>query len=106
MRGVTMTTFLLFTLSLTLSTLMASDRLNETTISNITKNQIFAPPIVISQGSDFQLIETGMPAAKGLALMAEDDDAVRIDDEAMATDRVLNVARAEGTVEQVMPLFG
>ncbi len=44
------------------------------TITNLTRGQIFSPPIVISHTRDFQLFELGQEAGSELAALAEDGD--------------------------------
>ena len=45
------------------------------TIKNLTRGQIFSPPIVISHKDGFTLFETGDAASSELSLLAEDGDA-------------------------------
>ncbi len=44
----------------------------EVTITNITRAQIFSPPVVISHKKDFQLFQLGQPASAQLYPLAED----------------------------------
>jgi hypothetical protein len=44
------------------------------TITNITREQIISPPILVSHNRKFQLFELGKPAPRGLAALAEDGD--------------------------------
>lgn len=44
----------------------------EVTITNVTRAQIFSPPVVISHGKAFQLFELGKPASEPLYSLAED----------------------------------
>jgi hypothetical protein len=46
----------------------------EVTITNITSNQVFSPPILVSHRSGISLFELGEAASDELALMAEDGD--------------------------------
>lgn len=41
------------------------------TITNLTKKQVFTPPLVISHNSDFKLFMLGQPASDGLVALAE-----------------------------------
>ena len=52
----------------------AKDKLThyEVTITNITRQQIISPPILISHSRNFQFFELGKPAPPGLAALAED----------------------------------
>jgi len=70
----------------------------EITITNITKNQIFAPPIVISHARDFHLFNLGEPSSAALSLMAEDGDTSMIYEDAMADGLVFDVTKADGPV--------
>lgn len=47
----------------------------EVTIVNLTKGQVFSPPILVSHNSDAALFQLGQPASGALALLAEDGDA-------------------------------
>jgi hypothetical protein len=42
------------------------------TITNLTKGQIFSPPVVVSHRPGFSLFEPGQPASAALAALAED----------------------------------
>jgi hypothetical protein len=42
------------------------------TITNLTKDQIFSPPVVVSHRPGFRLFELGQPASEELAALAED----------------------------------
>jgi hypothetical protein len=42
------------------------------TITNLTKGQIFSPPVVVSHRPGFRLFEPGQPASAALAALAED----------------------------------
>jgi len=42
------------------------------TITNLTKGQIFSPPVVVSHRPGFSLFEPGQPASEQLAALAED----------------------------------
>ena len=46
----------------------------EVTITNVTKGQIFAPAVVASHDSSFQLFDLGSPAIPELAFLAEEGD--------------------------------
>ena len=47
----------------------------DVTITNLTQNQIFSPPIVVSHWRELSLFEAGQPASGALAVLAEDGDA-------------------------------
>ena len=44
----------------------------EVTIVNVTKGQVFSPPVLVTHSPDVALFEAGMPALDELALVAED----------------------------------
>lgn len=46
----------------------------EVTITNITKNQVFSPPVLVTHAPDIALFEVGAPAIDELAIVAEDGD--------------------------------
>ena len=46
----------------------------EIIITNLTRGQIFSPPIVISHNRGFRLFELGEEASEELAALAEDGD--------------------------------
>ena len=46
----------------------------EVTITNLTRGQIFSPPIVVVHDSKFSLFRLGYPASPALAALAEDGD--------------------------------
>jgi hypothetical protein len=48
------------------------DRTYEITITNLTRGQIFSPPVLISHNGDFQLFVLGEPAIPELVALAED----------------------------------
>jgi len=53
----------------------------EVTITNLTRGQVFSPPIVISHDSSFRLFTLGEAASPGLALLAEEGMPVDLIDE-------------------------
>ena len=50
------------------------------TITNITKGQIFSPPLLIVHNSDFHLFDTGQAASTELAALAEDGNTSQLID--------------------------
>ena len=48
------------------------NRTYEVTIVNVTKGQVFSPPVLVTHSSDVALFEVGTPALVELALVAED----------------------------------
>ena len=52
----------------------------EVTITNITRNQIFSPPVAISHTKGFQLFELGQPASSQLYPLAEDGETTPLTD--------------------------
>ena len=81
----------------------------EVTVTNLTKGQIFSPPIVYSHRGSFNLFTPGEPAIAELAGVAEDADngplvalltaEPRVRDVAMAGDVVMPGASAEVMVQ-------
>ena len=53
---------------------MAGNNLYEVTITNLTRNQIFSPPVAISHKGGFDLFVPGEPASPELIALAEDGD--------------------------------
>lgn len=68
------------------------------TITNLTRGQIFSPPIVISHNRAFQLFETGEPAAYELSQLAEDGDPTGLIDLTENNPDVLDYAVSDGPV--------
>lgn len=68
------------------------------TITNLTRGQIFSPPIVITHNKDFHLFETGEPAAYELARLAEDGDPSGLMDLAEDDPDILDYTVAHGPV--------
>lgn len=60
-------------------------------IVNITKGQIFSPPILVSHSRDAALFQLGQPASDALALMAEDGDASELASALRSLDAVNDV---------------
>jgi len=90
-------TFLLALITFGLASIQAGDKL-EITITNITKNQIFAPPVAISHNYAYHLFTLGEPSSMEVYTMAEDGDASGIYNAAMDDENVLSVAAADGPV--------
>jgi hypothetical protein len=72
----TLTLFVIFTLA---SGLCFADhdrgvRTYEVTITNLTRGQVFSPPIVFSHNRNFSLFTLGEPASAKLYPLAEDGD--------------------------------
>lgn len=66
------------------------------TITNITKGQIFSPPIAVVHKRDISLFQLGQPASANLALMAEDGMAGPLAEELAAHELVRDVTVSEG----------
>jgi hypothetical protein len=66
------------------------------TITNLTKGQIFSPPLVVTHKGSVALFEAGLPASSELALLAEDGDASALADLASASSAVTDVVVAGG----------
>jgi len=69
----------------------------EITITNLTRGQIFSPPIVISHDWNFQLFKLGDPASPQLAALAEEGDASLLINQ-IDQDPGLNYAVSDGPV--------
>ena len=70
----------------------------EVTITNITRDQIFSPPVVISHNKEFQLFELGQPASSELYALAEDGETTPLTDHLAELPSVLEYAVAAGPV--------
>lgn len=70
----------------------------EVTVTNLTKGQIFSPPVALSHGSSYNLFELGQPSSEGLAALAEDGMTMPLVDEALATGYVFDAQAAAGPV--------
>ena len=68
------------------------------TIKNLTRGQIFSPPLVVSHDKQFQLFETGEPATDDLARLAEDGDSSGLIDMVQNNPHVLDYATSGGPV--------
>lgn len=68
------------------------------TIKNLTRGQIFSPPLVVSHDKKFQLFETGVPATDELARLAEDGDSSGLIDMIQNDPHVLDYATSNGPV--------
>lgn len=64
------------------------------TITNITKGQIFSPPIAVVHKADISLFTLGQPASTNLAIMAEDGMAGPLAEELNAHELVRDTAVA------------
>jgi len=69
--------------------------LYKVTITNITRGQIFSPPIVISHNKDYQLFSLGEPAPTGLPELAEDGETGALETELDALDSVFQYKTPE-----------
>lgn len=70
----------------------------EVTITNITRGQIFSPPVAMSHGASYNLFTLGQPSTDGLAALAEDGMTQPLIDEATATGYVFDAQAAGGPV--------
>jgi len=68
------------------------------TITNITKGQIFSPPVVIAHNPSYVLYNLGQPARPSLALMAEDGNNGDIVAEAEVHEGVYSVMSGDGVL--------
>ena len=70
----------------------------EVTIVNLTRGQIFSPPLVIGHRGSYKLFTLGEPASDGLALLAEDGDSSMITATLDGNPQVGDYATASGPV--------
>jgi hypothetical protein len=68
------------------------------TITNITANQIFSPPLVVSHDKRAALFTLGEPASEELAMLAEDGMTGPLADLLDGATGILDVAAADGMV--------
>ena len=68
----------------------------DVTITNVTKNQIFSPPIAVTHNSDLSLFTPGYPASGALATMAEDGDAGPLKEDVLANESAFFATISEG----------
>ena len=68
----------------------------EVTVTNITKSQIFSPPLVVSHRDSVSLFQLGGTASPGLKLLAEDGDNSQLLDEVFPLNEVLDLASFDG----------
>jgi len=69
----------------------------EVTITNLTRGQIFSPPLVVTHPDDLALFEAGAPASPELAALAQDGEAADLAD-LLAGERGVRVKVADGPV--------
>lgn len=62
------------------------------TVTNLTRGQIFGPPLVIAHAASFQLFTLGSPASPGLAIMAEDAGLAVITQELQTNPAVFDIS--------------
>ncbi len=90
---------LLLTTVLALSApVFAQDATYEITVTNLTRAQIFAPPIAAVHGASASLFTPGEPASDELALMAEDGNSAPLAELLSNSSEVYGVATAGGPV--------
>lgn len=68
------------------------------TIKNLTRGQIFSPPLVITHNDRFKLFETGEPASPELARLAEDGDTSGLINQIQDSPMVFYYKVADGPV--------
>jgi hypothetical protein len=68
------------------------------TIKNLTRGQIFSPPLVVSHAPGFRLFETGEPASYELSRLAEDGNPTGLIDLIEDSPDVLDYSVSEGPV--------
>lgn len=87
---------LLVVLALSSTAVAQSSTTYEVTIYNLTKGQIFGPPLVVTHESHVALFHLGEPASDGIAAMAEDADLGPIMGELDNNPGVFDVTAAGG----------
>ena len=70
----------------------------DVTITNLTSNQPFSPPVLVSHNDEFALFTAGTKASAGLELMAEDGDPSGILSEIEGNANVNQVIAASGPI--------
>ncbi len=70
----------------------------EVTVVNLTRSQIFSPPVVVSHNSDLALFTPGQPASTALAVMAEDGNGAPLLADVADNTSVLDANIAGGPV--------
>ncbi|MEM7479806.1 MAG: spondin domain-containing protein [Acidobacteriota bacterium] len=100
-----MRTRLAFTLSLLLAlSLFAAPAFSQpgatykVTITNITKAQIFSPPLVVAHSADVRVFQAGEPALAELAILAEDGNPAPLRDLLETVPEVFDTGVAAGPV--------
>lgn len=74
------------------------ERTFKVSITNLTKSQIFSPPLVVSHNDDIQVFALGQPAPAALATLAEDGDTSALSADLLSNENVLMTATAGGPV--------
>jgi len=94
----TLTFFMILTLAsgLSFADQERGGRTYEVTITNLTRGQIFSPPIVISHKGNFSLFTLGAPASPQLYSLAEDGLTEPLTDHIATLPSVFDYAVAEG----------
>ena len=72
----------------------------EVTITNITKGQVFSPPVLVTHTEDVALFEVGQPALEELAIVAEDGAGGPLAD---LVSTLPQVAQAQATMAPIPP---
>jgi hypothetical protein len=70
----------------------------EVTITNLTYNQVFSPPLVVSHARSVHLFEVGEPASDGLEALAEGGDTGLLTGDLSGANGVCDVMTAGGVV--------
>jgi len=73
-------------------------RLVEVTITNVTYNQVFSPPLAVNHSRKIALFEAGEPASDGIATMAEGGDVSVILDSLSENRSIFGTGTAKGPV--------
>jgi hypothetical protein len=77
---------------------LARDLKYAITITNVTRSQIFSPPVVITHTKNYELISPGKPASSELAALAEDGMTMPLTDELDTLPSVYDYAVGEGVI--------
>ncbi len=70
----------------------------QVTITNLTKRQVFSPPLLVSHKASIQLFNVGMPASDGIVAIAEGGDSVPLEAVLGTLDEVFDVVTGGGPI--------
>ncbi|CAM2006506.1 fasciclin domain-containing protein [Acanthopleuribacter pedis] len=75
-----------------------SGTIYEVTITNVTKGQVFSPPVAVVHRADIALFHLGQPASGALRTMAEEGNTQPLADELAPLDQVYDIQTATGPI--------